>query len=281
MSSFAYYNGKFGKKEDICIPLSDRSIFFADAVYEAAIGSFDRILWEGEHIDRFLGNAKRLGINHRYKKRQLSALLREVGVKSMLDSYLIYFQLSRDLSDRCHSAVRCGANLLITVDQICIESNPPPMKLITLPDMRHDYCDIKTTNLLPAVISATIAEKSGCDEAVFIREGIVTECTKSNISILNQGRLITPPISSKVLPGITRAHILLACEALGIQYEEKEFTEKELFSAEEILITSTTKLCKTVSHINSVAVGGKDPITAKSLSDFLLCEYEKRCKIPI
>ena len=60
MSSYAYYNGSFDKKENINLPLSDRSIFFGDAVYDAAIGCYDRILWEDEHIERFLSNAEKL-----------------------------------------------------------------------------------------------------------------------------------------------------------------------------------------------------------------------------
>ena len=66
MTSYAYYNGQFGKRDEIKIPLSDRSIFFGDAVYDTAIGCYDRILWEIEHIERLLCNAQRLGIEHKY-----------------------------------------------------------------------------------------------------------------------------------------------------------------------------------------------------------------------
>jgi D-alanine transaminase len=90
MDSYAYYNGKFGKRDKITIPLSDRSIFFGDAIYDAAIGSFDRILWESEHIERFLNNAEKIGIKHNYTHKHLSDILREIGVKSMIKSYFIY-----------------------------------------------------------------------------------------------------------------------------------------------------------------------------------------------
>ena len=90
MISYAYYNGNFGKRNEISIPLSDRSIFFGDAVYDAAIGSYDRILWESEHIDRLLINAKRLGIEHEYTKAFLSELLREIAVKSMIKCFSLF-----------------------------------------------------------------------------------------------------------------------------------------------------------------------------------------------
>ncbi len=277
MTSYAYFNGKFGKREEITIPLSDRSIFFGDAIYDAMIGCYDRIMWEEEHIDRLLGNAKRLGIKHGFDKQYLSSLLREIAVKSMIESYFLYVQLSRDLPLRRHSAIGCGANLLVTVEPLKLEPNSKPLKLLTVADKRYGFCDIKTVNLLPAVLSATEAEGDGYDEAIFVKNGIVTECTKSNISIIKQGRIITHPNSSNILPGITRAHLLDACRLLGVGYEEAEFTKDDLYTADEILVTSTTKLCKTADKIDGIAVGGKDGKTAQLLSNFLYSEYEKIC----
>ena len=277
MSSYAYYNGKFTKRDEITIPLSDRSIFFGDAIYDAAIGSYDRILWEDEHIQRFLDNANRIGIKHNLNEKYLSELLREVAIKSMIDSYFIYFQLSRDLKSRTHSANGCGSNLLITIDPIEIKSNSTPLRLITVEDRRYEYCDIKTVNLLPAVLSATEAENAGCDEAVYTKKGIVTECTKSNISIIKKGRVISHPKSSRILPGITREHLRIICDTINVPFDEREFTFDELISADEILITSTTKLCKTVGYINSIPVGGKDGALASKICQKMHKEYADFC----
>ena len=275
MSSYAYYNGKFGKREDITIPLSDRSIFFGDAIYDAAIGSYDRILWEDEHIDRFLHNAERIGINHALDKKQLSQLLREIAIKSMLKSYFIYFQLSRGLPTRNHSSIGCSTNLLITIDNIDIPPTPRPLRLITTEDLRYGYCDIKTINLLPAVLSMTEAEKTGCDEAIFVKNGIVTECSKSNISILKQGRIITHPKTNKILPGIARRHLLSCATNIGIKTEEREFTKEELFAADEILVSSTTKLCCRACSIDGIPVGGKALQTANELCRLMRREFDE------
>ena len=277
MNSYAYYNGKFAKRDEITIPLSDRSIFFGDAIYDAAIGSYDRILWEDEHIQRFLDNANKIGISHRLTKKHLSELLHEVAIKSLIKNYLIYFQLSRNLPTRAHSANGCGSNLLITVDPIEIKPNFPPLKLTTYEDQRYGYCDIKTVNLLPSVLSATEAENVGCDEAVFVRNGIVTECTKSNIAILKQGRVITHPQSNKILPGITREHLRMICNRIEVPFDEKEFTVDEMISADEILVTSTTKLCKTVGYIDVLPVGGKNTHLATKICKNMYKEYAEFC----
>lgn len=277
MSSYAYYNGKFGRREDIRIPLSDRAIFFGDAVYDAAIGSYDRILWEGEHIDRFLHNAERIGICHILDKRHLSQLLREIAVKSMLECYFLYFQLSRNLPLRNHSATGCGSNLLICIDPIEILPPKRPLRLVTAEDKRYGFCDIKTVNLLPAVLSMTEAEGASCDEAIFIKDGIVTECSKSNISILKRGRIITHPKTSRILPGIAREHLLSCASDIGLEIEEREFSKEELFSADEILITSTTKLCRRVCEIDGTPVGGKTPETADKLCGLMYREFADFC----
>lgn len=277
MNSYAYYNGKFGKREDILIPLSDRSIFFGDSIYDAAIGSYDRIHWESEHIERFLSNAKRLGIKHTFTKNGLSDLLREIAVKSMLESYFLYFQLSRSTPNRVHSAVGGSSSLLVTLDPIKIEKSPHPLRLITTEDLRYGYCDIKTVNLLPAVLSATKAEVKGCDEAIFVKNGIVTECTKSNISILIQGRVITHPKSNRILPGIAREHLLAECKSIGVEVIEHPFTKEEMMEADEILITSTTKLCRRADMIDGVSVGGKSPALADSLCNLMYEDFANFC----
>jgi D-alanine transaminase len=246
-------------------------------VYDAAIGSFDRILWEDEHINRLLSNAKRIGINHPYNKKMLSAILREIAIKSMNEVYFIYIQISQSSSSRTHSAANCKSNLLITVDPFENHADKKPLSLMSFPDHRYGYCDIKTTNLLPAVLSATEAEKKGYDEAVFIKNGYVTECTKSNISIINQGRIITHPKNNEILPGLAREHLLRICQREAIPFEERKFTYDELLNADEILVTSTTKLCKDVAIIDGRAVGGNNLELKKRLMSAMVDEFNEFC----
>jgi branched-subunit amino acid aminotransferase/4-amino-4-deoxychorismate lyase len=274
MKGYAYYNGKFGKRDDITIPLSDRSIFFGDAIYDAAIGSHDRILWESEHIQRFLDNANRLEINHNLTEKYLSQLLREVAVKSTIENYFIYFQLSRDLKTRTHSAMGCGSNLLITIDPIEIKSTFTPLKLVTAEDLRYGYCDVKTVNLLPAVLSATKAERIGCDEAVFIKEGIVTECTKSNISIIKHGRVVTHPKSNKILPGITREHLRMICDKIGIPFDEKGRMVKLISEKNAHEMTALCRECgvsdENISLLRSLlAMNGAPDVVLPRLEELL------------
>ncbi len=274
MRDFAYYNGKYGLKEEISIPLSDRAIYFGDGVYDAAIGKNGKIFLSNEHILRFLGNAKKLEIAHNYTYDNILSILEKCAEMSGYESYFLYFQLSRGAKRRSHSYIGATqTNLLVTAEEFRLPDIKKPLSLITAEDLRYYYCNIKTINLLPAVIASGAAEKSGADEAVFCRGNTVTECAHSNISILKDRILYTHPKSNLILPGITRAHLLSTCKKLGIKYLETPFTTKELFSADEVLITSTSKLCRIADRIDNVRVGGKDSDTAEKICRYMINEF--------
>lgn len=268
MSAYAYYNGRFLKKENVYIPLTDRAFYFGDAVYDVAIGARCRVHLKSEHIERLLSGARTLGYKHGYSHESISNIIDECVEKSGEESYMIYIQMSRNAQKRSHSCSVCdGVNLLVYAEQYDIPRGSSEIKLVSLEDKRYRFCNIKTVNLLPAVIASTEAEAAGCEEAVFIRDGIVTECAHSNISILKDGTLYTHPTGDKILPGITRRELLNCCVELSIKFREAPFRFSELLSADEVLVTSTTKLLRRACSVDGVKVGCRD---GKTYS--LLCE---------
>lgn len=255
--SLCYYNGRWGDGESISLPLSDRAIYFGDGVYDLAVGGEGGIYFIDEHISRLLHGAKEIGIEHGYTHLELYEIIMDAALRASKKSYTVYFQLTRSAEERHHSALGCkGANLLIKVDN-APRYESDLIKLITLPDLRYSYCYIKTLNLLPAVIASTEAEKQGADEAVLYKDGYVTECAHSNVSIIYNGRIITRPTDGKILPGITRSRMLKAASRLGIMTEERRFTLGELYSADEIIVTSTTRVISRAKAIDGVTVGGR------------------------
>ena len=126
------------------------------------------------------------------------------------------------------------------------------MRVRTVRDQRYELCDVKTVNLLPSVIASSESERLGYAESVFVKDGYVTECAHSSIAMVKNGVVVTHPLSSRILPSITRGRVLMICHKLGIPFEERVFTKEELYSADGALIMSTTKLCRPVSEVDGV-----------------------------
>jgi len=272
--SISYYNGEFSEYEKVRIPLSDRAVFFGDGIYDAAIGRGGKIYLEEAHINRFFDNAKRLNIPLNITKTELSNILKSTISVNKMEQYFVYFQLTRAFEMRTHAySDTQKSNLLVTVTNHEFPDIRTPLKLITRNDDRYFLCDIKTLNLLPAVMASRAAWEAGCDEAVFIRDGKVTECAHSNISIVKDGVIYTHPKSNLILPGITRERMLFICRRDGIPYVERPFERDELFMADEVILSSTTKLVSPVSYIDGIAIGKGENKLAKTLLSALRDEF--------
>ena len=242
----AYYNGEFSNRTDVRIPLSDRAIFFGDAVYDAAIGRNGGVFMLDEHLHRFYDNCDSMDIKPYVSSPDLKSLILSIVEQTDYaeNDYFVYFQASRNSAQRTHSySDDASSNLLITVTPISILPARKRLKLISYPDIRYELCDIKTVNLIPAVLASKYAECRGADEAVFVKNSNVTECAHSNIQILKGGILYTHPEDGAILPGIAKKHLLSVCDKLKVPYFEKAFTVTEMQSADQVLVTSSSKLC--------------------------------------
>lgn len=264
----AYYNGFYLNTEDVKIPLTDRSIFFGDGVYDAAAGRNGKIYLENEHLNRFTENSKKLNLPLPIGYNEISGVLHSLIEKSGLSEYFIYFHTARQSDGRNHVYKDTDTgNFLATVKPHKIPPCDKALKLITVDDVRYFLCNVKTLNLLPNVLASKKAEDAGCDEAVFIRDGYVTECSHSNVLIIKNGTLITHPNGKYILPGIMRGKTIEICKKLGITTLEKAFTKEELYEADEILVSSTTRLCLLASEIDGI----RKEITKNSLGFSIIC----------
>ena len=190
----AYYNGFFGKTEDIKISLNDRAYFFGDGIYDAAIGRNGKVFALEEHLERFYKNSKLLDITLPIGINEIKNNIIKIAELCEYSSYFIYFQLTRSSAKRIHTYDNSlPANLLITATEFTPPDRSEKLKLITTEDIRYELCHIKTLNLLPSVMASQKAKKAFADEAVFVRKGIVTECSHSNIHYLKDDILFTHP----------------------------------------------------------------------------------------
>lgn len=274
MERLGYYNGAFGPLEDMMVPMNDRVSWFGDGVYDAGPCRNYHIFALDEHVDRFFRSAAALQIRMPVGKEELKHTLNRLLRKMDTGNLFVYYQVTRGTGLRKHAFTDGPANLWITMTPAQISDGLTPIRLITTEDTRFFHCDIKTLNLIPAVMASQKAEAAGCHEAVFYRPGgRVTECAHSNVHILSKGVLHTAPADNLILPGIARAHLLRACKALDIPFREEAFSLTDLFAADEIIVTSSSNLCLRADQIDGRCVGGKDLKRYERLRTYLLDEF--------
>jgi len=152
---------------------------------------------------------------------------------------------------------------------VFIMSNPlltPPKELlatgvaaITASDNRWLRCDIKAISLLPNVLLRQMAVDVGAVETVLLRDGFMTEGAASNIFVARDGILLAPPKNHLMLPGITYDVVLELAAAHDIPYEVREISEYEVRTAQELLLTSSTKEIMPITRLDGKAVGDGSP----------------------
>ena len=274
MKTLGYYNGKYAEIEEMSVPMTDRACWFGDGVYDAGLSRDYHMVFLDEHIDRFFRSAGLLEIRMPVGKKELRDLMYSLIRRLDTGNLMFYMQVTRGSGIRNHVFPDSPANLWITFKPMEMTDGSVPVKMITLEDTRFFHCNIKTLNLIPSVIAAQRAREAGCGEAVLYRPGgRVTEGAHSNIHILKSGELWTAPADNLILPGIARAHLLRACEALGIPAHEEPFTLEDLFSADEVLMTISSHPCCRADRIDGKPVGMKDDDTFGKLRACLVSEF--------
>jgi D-alanine transaminase len=269
----AYFNGKLLPKDEIYISPDDRGFLFADGVYEVVRWYegffFDmdshitrlkrslrelRIIWSG--IDSFPSVAGDL--------IKLNKLENEPA--------MVYLQITRGASRRSHSfpspeiPPTAYAYAWGFVPEIQLKENG--IKVMLKEDIRWSRCDIKSVALLPNTLSFQEAYENGMKECIFVRNGLITEGSHSNIFFVIEGTLFTHPESNHILSGITRKNVLRIAEEAGIRIREEGLPENRLRFVQEAFITNTSSEVTPVTNIggNTLNEGVPGPVTR------LICE---------
>ncbi len=277
MENLGYYNGTFGPIEEIMIPMNDRVHFFGDGVYDATCSRNHVIYLIDEHIDRFFNSAGLLKIKLPYTKAELKSILQEMVEKVDGKDLFVYWQATRGTAPRNHAFPDVEPNLWITITPMTFRDLKERVTLTSAEDTRFLHCNIKTLNLLPSVMAAEKAKQKNCFESVFHRGDIVTECAHSNVSILKDGVLKTHPNDHFILPGVAKAHLIMACKKLQIPVDETPYTLDELRAADEIIVTSSSNFCLVANTFEGKPVGGKAPELVDSIQEVLMKEFTDYC----
>ncbi|MGW8248644.1 MAG: aminotransferase class IV [Acidiferrobacterales bacterium] len=139
------------------------------------------------------------------------------------------------------------------------ETHSAGVAAITAQDIRWLRCDIKATALLANVILRQNALENGAAEAILLRDESLTEGAASNVFIVKNDCIITPPKSELILPGITRDLVVELAKANEICIEERAVSLEELKAADEVWMTSSMKEILPITTLDGKPVGTGKP----------------------
>lgn len=267
--SIVYLNGDFLPIDEACISVTDRGFLFGDGVYEVIPAYGGRLFRLPHHLQRLQDSLDGIHLSNPLNKSEWTQLLENLLERNQdragtNNDQSVYLQVTRGTAaKRDHSF---PVEIRHTV-YACSNPLPDPdpaierdgITAITLDDIRWAWCNIKATTLLPNVLLRQQAGERGASEAILIRDGHSIEASSSNIFIVRDGVIITPPKSQIMLPGITRDLVLELAGQHGIAYREDNIAEDELHDADEVWITSSTREIVPVTRLDDKAVGDGSP----------------------
>ncbi len=263
MPNIGYLNGIFLPLEDVRISVEDRGFQFGDGVYEVVRvygGSPFRL---DAHLDRLAQSAEAIQLPVKLDFAEWREKVSEAIRLSQYSESKVYIQITRGVAPREHNFPSSFTpTVLMTVRQIDgldTETLTKGVSAITVPDLRWGRCSVKSINLLPNVLAKEQAKAAGAFEAIFIRDGVVVEGTSSNVMLVNQGKLFTPPLSDHILAGVTREIVLDLAKSEGIPCEERIIAIEEVQSVDELLLVGTTIEVLSVIRLNGSFIGTGNP----------------------
>jgi D-alanine transaminase len=274
-----FFNGQITDQEKVFISPFDRGFQFSDGVYEVIKYYPKRFFELDAHIARLKNSLNALEIPvpnlDNFKQILEELIARNNLVNSPAN---IYIQISRgyQFPRRHNFSPDVKPTFFITVEKYLSpeEELANGVKVGLEEDIRWHRCDIKSTSLIPNVLSKHRAAQKGLSEIIWHRKGNITEGTHSNICFIKENSLFTPPLSNFILPGITRKVVLNLCRQFDIPVNETEININGLKEFDEAMILGTVTEITPVIKFEGIDTNLKKP---GPICRLLQREYKKLC----
>jgi D-alanine transaminase len=262
-----YVNGAFVPRTEARVSVEDRGFVFGDGVYEVLRIINGRPFAARFHNERLRRSLE--GIRISLPGTDSPESLTEIGRQLLEENGLLqgqatmYMQVTRGATTRAHNFPPPDVKPTV---YISVASFTPYSDLaqngasaITHPDLRWGRCDLKTLNLLPNVLASQAAKEQGTFEAMLIRDGVVTEGTKTNFFGVLDGTLRTHPCDDHILPGITRSILSELARELNVDLDETPIRAIEIPLLSELFLSGTTTDVMPVVALDNKPVGNGKP----------------------
>lgn len=261
--AIVFLNGEFLPATQAKISVLDRGFIFGDGVYEVIPVYGGHLFRLNQHLKRLDDSLVAIRIAPPLSHDRWRSILTELVQQNGGGDQSVYLQITRGVALRDHAFPK---GVEPTVFAMANPLKPVPSDIlthgvtaITLTDSRWQHCNVKAITLLANVLARQQALDTGAAEAILLRDGFANEGAASNLFIVKERALYTPPKSAQLLPGITRDLILELAAANQIPFHEAPISESVLRDADEIWLTSSTKEILPVTQLDGKKVGTGQP----------------------
>ena len=280
MAEIVYLNGNFVLKNEAFVSPEDRGFNFADGIYEVIKYYGGKPFRYADHMDRLRRSLGEISIdfdNLDQFEVVFQTLLEQNGLANQEAG--VYLQITRGSHTRIH---QFPESIKPTVYATAFPFSSKwdqlknGVKVITTEDIRWLRCDIKSISLLPNVLAAEKAREQNAVEAIFIRNGMVTEGSHSSFMAVKNGVVYTHPDSNLILPGITKIVIREICKTNNIPLVEEPIPASELMAMDEMMIIGTGSEVTPIVRLDESLVGDGKPGQVTLLIQEKFFELTKR-----
>lgn len=262
--NIVYLNGKFLNMKNAKISVMDRGFLFGDGVYEVIPIYQQQPIGLNNHFKRLKTCLNKIKINFQIKKNDFVQIYTKLLTLNRVHDCLIYWQITRGCGEK--RSYIFPQLTKPTVFICCIPFTWPSISdlekgfsAFTTEDIRWAYTSIKSINLLPSVLLGQEALERGMTEAILVRHQQVIEGSVSNIFLVKKNRIITPPEQAGMLSGVTRTLIIKLAKLLSYPLEERKVKINELYLADEIWLTGSSKTILPIVRVDGRKIGKGKP----------------------
>jgi len=278
-----YLNGEYLPIDQAKVSVLDRGFLFGDGVYEVIPVYGENLLRVDEHLSRLDNSLTRVSMESPLTKQEWKSCFKELLGKNPGNDRAIYLQVTRGTYPARDLKIvpeheQTIFMMVMPVKPVDVNELEKGINAVTIEDFRWYACHIKSISLIANVMLREQASQANVVDAILVRDGNITEGTASNLFMVKDNILVTPPTSQYLLPGITRDLVLELAKKNDIDCEVRQIDESELMTADEIWLTSSTREIAPVVRLNGQTVGKNraGPLWKKMIGIYQACKQELR-----
>jgi branched-chain amino acid aminotransferase len=281
MAATVMVNGRISNERDAVIPVFDHGFLYGEGVYETMRTYSGRPFLYDRHMRRLRRSSAMIALAVPFSDEALASRIDETTSAAGLGGAEAYIRvlLTRGIGELTYDLAATPTPSVVII--VKAQVDPPadaydkgvPVVIVRIIRNHPGTVNpmIKSNNLMNSALAMQEAHRSGAFEGVMRNfRGELSECTTSNLFIVKDRVVLTPPLDAGLLPGITREFLFEIGRNAGIEVREEVLLDEDLYGADEAFLTSTTRELVPITTVDGQPVGGgrPGPVTKTLLDAF-------------